>query len=365
MNRFIAILSSALILCGMISFIIIPKSDFSENENRVLQKFPQLSVDNVLEGKFMTDLSTYLSDHFPVRDNFVELKTGFEKNILNKKFINNIYICDNALIENYNKPVNTDRIINTFNKFTSNTHIRPDLMLVPTAITVYSDKLPDYAKPYSQMETIQTIYDGTDTNNINVYDTLMEQKDNEQLFYRLDHHWTTDGAYIAYTVYCNEKGITPLDKSEFNIKTVSEDFKGTVYSKLNDNSVESDSIKVYDRNIDLDVIYDNNKSDSLYSEKYIDTKDKYSYFLDNIHSYIEITNNDIDTDKELIVAKDSYANCLVPFLVNHYKKVYVFDPRSYKGSISEFSKEHKNVSDILILYNINTIDNDTGVNVIY
>ncbi len=238
-------------------------------------------------------------------------------------------------------------------------------MLVPTAVTIYEDKLPKFASPYSQTDVINYIYENTSTDNIDVKSPLMEEKDNESLFYRLDHHWTTDGAYIGYKAYCESKGITPVDKSEFNIKTVTEDFKGTIYSKLNDYSVKSDSIKVYDNNLDVSVLYDNEKSSSLYSEKYLDTKDKYSYFLDNIHSFIEITNNNINTDRELVVAKDSYANSMIPFLVNHYKKIYVFDPRSYKESISEFCSSHKNVKDILILYNMNTIDNDTGVNIIY
>ena len=89
------------------------------------------------------------------------------------------------------------------------------------------------------------------------------------------------------------------------------------------------------------------------------------HFFDNLHSYIEITNNNIDTDRELVIAKDSYANSFIPFLVNHYKKIYVFDPRSYKGAISDFVNEHNNVKDVLMLYNMNTIDKDTGINAIY
>lgn len=366
MNKITAILITAMVLLGTISFIAMPKSDFSENENRVLQEFPKISIKNITDGSFTSELTDYLSDHFPYRDKFVGIKTEFEKESLLKKKINNIYICkDDYYIENYDKPENTDRLINTFNKFVKNTNIKPDLMFVPTAVTIYSDKLPKYASPYSQLDEIDKIYSGVNTNNIDVYTDLMSEKDNEPLFYKLDHHWTTDGAYIGYAVYCRAKGITPLDKSEFDIKTVTEDFKGTVYSKLNDYSVKSDSIKVYNKKLNLTVMYDNTESSSLYSEKYLATKDKYSYFLDNIHSYIEITNNDIDTEKELVVAKDSYANSMIPFLVNHYKKIYVFDPRSYKGSISEFCNEHKNVEDILVLYNMNTIDGDTGVNVIY
>ena len=106
-------------------------------------------------------------------------------------------------------------------------------------------------------------------------------------------------------------------------------------------------------------------ADSLYNFEYLDKKDKYSMFLNNIHPFIEITNETADSDKELAVVKDSYANCLVPFLVNHYRKVYVFDTRYYKGGPSKFINENRQITDVLLLYNMNTLDNDTGIGGIY
>ena len=88
-------------------------------------------------------------------------------------------------------------------------------------------------------------------------------------------------------------------------------------------------------------------------------------FLNNIHPFIEITNETADSDKELAVIKDSYANCMVPFLVNHYRKVYVFDTRYYKGGPSGFINENGQITDVLLLYNMNTLDGDLGIGGIY
>lgn len=364
MVKITSVFISAIVLIIMVSFIFMPKSDFSENENRYLQKFPDFSVENIAEGSFTADLNSYLQDHFPLRDIFINIKTGFEKNILREKLINNIYICDDFLIEKYNNPKNMDKIINTFNKFEDSTNVKVDLMLVPTAITIYEDKLPMFVTKGEQLNDLKKYYSEVNMNCIDVYNDLKDS-DSDYLYYRLDHHWTTEGAYIGYKSYCRAKGITPIEENKFIVETVSDDFKGTIYSKLNDNRLKADTITVYNQDLDLTVKYDSDESNSLYAAEYLETKDKYSYFLNNIHSSVEITNNSIDTNKELVIAKDSYANCMIPFLVNHYKKIYVFDPRSYKGSISEFANEHTNVTDILILYNMNTIDSDTGVNVIY
>ena len=46
-----------------------------------------------------------------------------------------------------------------------------------------------------------------------------EGNNNYEMYYRLDHHWTSYGAYYAYIEYCKEKGITKEyldDKLGFN-----------------------------------------------------------------------------------------------------------------------------------------------------
>ncbi len=61
-----------------------------------------------------------------------------------------------------------------------------------------------------------------------------------------------------------------------------------------------------------------------------------------------------------MIIKDSYANSIVPFLINHYEKIHVIDPRFYKLSISSYIEENK-IKDVLFLYNMNTIDTDLGI----
>ncbi len=349
-----------------VMLIVMPKSDFSENENRSLADFPSFDADAVLSGDYMSDITEYLSDHFPMREKFVRLKNSFEIDVLGKKYINDIFIGkDGYFIEDYEKPENTEKIINNLNAFQHKINIKADIMLVPTQITVYADKLPKLASPLSQLKTIDEYYSSLDMNCIELYDAFMSAKDSEKLFYRLDHHWTTDGAYCAYVQYCTEKGFTPLKKSEFETEEI-KDFKGTIYSKLNyeNEYTEGETITLYKKNDDMTVSYDGKESNSLYNMDYADKKDKYSVFLNNINSFVEITNNSVKNGRTLAIAKDSYANSLIPFLAEHYSKIYVFDTRSYKGSVSEFINNNA-VDDVLILYNVNTLDKDTGINAIY
>ena len=111
---------------------------------------------------------------------------------------------------------------------------------------------------------------------------------------------------------------------------------------------------------------------SPYNFEYLDKKDKYSLFLNNQHSLITIENSNADlqrTDgrehRALVVIKDSYANSLIPLLIDQYETVWVFDPRYYRGSITEWINEHPEVKDVLVLYNLSTMDNDRGLGAIY
>ena len=289
---------------------------------------------------------------------------------LGKREIGGVYIAkDGYLIEDYAAPENTDKIVGQFEKFEKSINsAEVSLMLVPTAVTVYEEKLPALAPVRSQLETRDEIYGRLAFSTIDCYDALMEAKEENELYYRTDHHWTGYGAYAAYTAYCEAKKITPLPLSQFEITEVSTDFKGTVYSKLNDAKIKSDTITVFENPENrLTVYYEDKKetTDSLYNFEYLDKKDKYSMFLNNIHPFIEITNETADSDKELAVIKDSYANCMVPFLVNHYRKVYVFDTRYYKGGPSGFINENGQITDVLLLYNMNTLDGDLGIGGIY
>ena len=367
------VIITALILLFFLAFLICKKQTFSEGENRYLQKFPAFSFTELKEGKYTQKLQDYLTDHFPLRDTFMELKAETEI-ALGKRKMNGVYICrDDYLIEEYETPENTEKIIGQFEKFSESVEYADvSLMLVPTAVTVYEDKLPALSPTSrSQMEIRQEILDRLASSKIleiDCYDALMEAKKDFGLYYRTDHHWTSYGAYAAYTAFCEAKGLTPVPLDEFKITDVSSDFRGTVYSKLNDGQMKSDTIMVFENpDSKLTVLYQDTgeTSESLYNFEYLGKKDKYSLFLNNIHPLIEITNEAASSENELALIKDSYANCMVPFLINHYRKIYVFDTRYYKGGPSAFINENSRITDVLLLYNMNTLDGDLGIGGIY
>lgn len=364
-NKLIALILSVIIVLFTLIFIFKKSTEFSENENRYLQELPKFTFSSLIKGTYIEKIEDYFADQFPFRDTFMSIKTKTDK-LLGKKDINGVYLGKNDyLIERYNIPKNSDKIIETLNRFNESiNYVNLNLMLVPTSISINYENLPNNVEYKEQMKELNYIYDNINFNTINVYDILMEQNEYYQMYYKLDHHWTSYGAYYAYTEYAKANNINYLSINDFEIEEATQEFNGTLYSKSNDYSRKSDSIHLFipkNSNYQVEYVYNKKNTDTLYELSYLEKKDKYSLFLDNNHPLIVVTNKDIKNNNEIVIIKDSYANSFVPFIVNHFKKVHIIDPRYYQDDISEYIKNNKNIKDALILYNMNTIDEDIGI----
>lgn len=400
-------LITAFILCFSVWCLVAPKQTFSENENRALASWPVYSFTALKDGSYMSGVQTYLSDHFPLRDPFMTLKTKYEM-LTGREEINDIYLAkDGYYIEAYKTPKQQKKIITQFQKLqdaiTTGAKENVRVMLVPTAISTYNTKLPNCAPDRGvlrQVDTMNEIYAALpNMQKVDAWSALQTAAAQENtdrplasgdadgaqpvanagdadrdtsaadgLYYHTDHHWTTHGAYVGYQAYCSAAGLSPIPEADFQKTCVTTDFHGTIFSKLHDSTVPGDAITLYKYPANqLTVSYPDTGevTDTLYNRDYLAQKDKYSMFLNNLHPLVEITNASADSDRQLVLIKDSYANSMVPFLVNHYQKIYVFDTRYYRFGPSSFINEHPEVTDVLLLYNMNTIDTDLGVGGIF
>ena len=309
MKKIVSFLITIIILSLSVLFIVLPKIDFSSNENRYLEKFPKIDVDSIISSKFQKKFMSYITDHFPFREELLYVNT--KRNLYTGVYrISDVYYAkDKYLLEEYKKPVNSDRIIRIVNKFINKNEINTSFILVPTSINIYKDKLDKVNISYDEDITIDYYKEKLNTNFIDIREELRNNKD-KYLYYKTDHHWTTEAAGIAYNKLMNKSNIYEYEK-------VSTTFLGTLYSKVLDKSLDNDNIL---------RLKDDNKNAS----------------------------------GSILIIKDSYANCFIPYIVNDYNMVYVIDPRYYKKSISEYIKEN-NIKDVLFIYNVLTLDEDLGI----
>lgn len=149
-------------------------------------------------------------------------------------------------------------------------------------------------------------------------------------------------------------GEIPRDFSVDTAKTVSEDFLGTLYSKVR-LPIRSDRIEYFPQTeqTPVHIVYDLQKeSGSYYEPSYLETKNQYGFFIDDNHAFIEIDTGHTN-GRTLFLIKDSYANCMIPLLAFHYEKIYVMDLRYMNGKLFPFMESYEPESgmDVLVLYN--------------
>lgn len=256
----------------------------------------------------------------------------------------------------------TKNITNILN-FLSSYKGNKSFMIVPNSYEVYKDLLPKNINLVNQKKYINQIY--TSTNNydkeistIDILPTLIDNNDN-YLYYKTDHHWTTEGAYLAYKYYIESLGLAPM---ALNKSTTISNFYGTYFAKSKNINQISDRITYYNFP-NVEVTIDGKKVDSLYDTSKFETVDKYAAFLQGNNGLTVLKNKQINKDrqgKKMLLIKDSYSNCFAPFLTENFEEVWIIDLRSYSGKLSGLLKETK-FDELLIEYSFSNLINDNNI----
>ena len=86
-----------------------------------------------------------------------------------------------------------------------------------------------------------------------------------------------------------------------------------------------------------------------------DGKDPYELFLSGSLSYITIENPAVQTDRELVIFRDSFGSAIAPLLATGYQKITLLDVR-YLSSYSLPSLIDFKNQDVLFLYSTSVLN---------
>lgn len=348
-----------------IASLLVSDTAFSENENRYLAEKPEFSADALFSGSYTKEYETYITDQFILRNTWIKMKTSLEYLLL-KQDINGVYFAkdgyyiekiDSTDVEQTQLSKNESRLIEFIEKNKKQLgEDRVYALLAPTAFVALSDKLPLFATGFDQEGMMDRLALSIGENWVDTREVLKSHSD-DSIYYKTDHHWTTTGAFYAYQEWAKQAGFVPMQQEDFDIEKVSDNFYGTLHSKIN-LSVEPDEIHLYQLEkpykVNYNYGYDMNgkpskEEETLYDLSRLQTKDQYTVFLKGNNSLVEIE-TDVKNDRKLLIIKDSYAHCFAPFAVNHFEKTYMVDFRYFNMPISQFIEENQ-ITDILVLYN--------------
>lgn len=353
----------ALISLTGLTLLVKKSRTYSENENRYLQTRPAFSLSDIADGTWQADITEYMSDQMPFRDAWTALQAKTQL-LLGKRDINGVYV---GKEKRYFEKITDDdlsrtRIQTNLTAILKTAQSQPQtpvsVMLVPSAGNVQPQYLPKHAELYNGAYLAgiaQSMLGGTCT--LVDVSTALKSHNSEEIYYHTDHHWTSLGAYYGYEAFAKSQGFTPRSLESMGMKTVSEEFLGTLYSKVLDKSTQPDRVEIRGTQPVYEVTADG-KQQVFYDMSALSRKDHYEVFFGGNYGEVQIE-TPAASGKKLLIFKDSYANCFVPYLLEDYAEITMIDLRYNDGTWVD--RLHENNDAVLFLYEMSNFAQDVNV----
>lgn len=352
--------------------IIVPDKKKSVQENRMLATRPSFSLSSVMSGDFTEKFENYMTDQFVGRDFWYHVKVTADR-IGGVHKENGIYVGKNGqLLEDIEVPEgeHLSENIKAIQSFADeNADIPVRMMIAPDAATVLSSSLPALAKVEDQNQMISMVKKalGDSVEWIDVSSALNKHK-KEKIYYKTDQHWTALGAFYAFQDAASKLGISGDVSDEYISYIVSDNFNGMLASKSGVNLKEKEQIEIYvpkeeDNDLIVNYVDEGKRTTSLYDSSALETKNQYDVYLGGNSSLLDIKTVSTST-KRLLLVKDSFADCFIPFLTPYYREIVVVDPRYYSGTIQNVMDTYW-ISEVLFLYSGNTFFKDNNISGVF
>lgn len=344
----------ALFMGGMFLFLVLSKDmDISTSERRKLEQFPELSLENIISGRFMEKFESYATDQVPNRDAWRSIKAQIVQNIFGQTD-NNLYYKENGHIAKIEYPLNEDSVLRATEIF--NRIYEEDLK--DNNCKVYYSIIPDknyfLGDEYLQMDYEQLAFimknELTNMSYIDIMDTLDEND-----YYYTDTHWRQENLIDVAEKLAGEMGND--FKTEYQVQKLKTPFQGVYYGQsalgaqpdelcyLTNDTLEN--CKVYD--------YQNEKEIAVYDMEKAEGEDPYEMFLSGSLSLVTISNPKAENQRELVLFRDSFGSSIAPLLVEGYSKITLVDIRylstTYMKSLVDFEN-----ADVLFLYSTSVLN---------
>ena len=334
------------VICG---FFLVDDVTVSKSERRMLKQWNEvINAKNPLD-----EIEGYLLDQFPQRESMRKLKSYFNYDIFAKKDNNKLYFSQGSVVKLEDK-LDENQLgyaINNINKVIekyakdSNVYISviPDKHCVMSKANAYPAM--DYNKLFATVkEKVK------DAEYIDITDLLTITD-----YYNTDSHWKQEkiidvAQKLLYEMY-NESDLgVESDWEKIRLSPFYGVYYGQVAKKMQPEIINCLKNEMTD-NMKMTVIKDNGTTKILdvYVKENFENIDPYDVYCDGAQPLVIIENPMAESDRELVVFRDSFGSSIAPLLACGYSKITLVDLRymvpDWVGNFVNF----KDV-DVLFLY---------------
>lgn len=324
-----------------------PKQAVSESERRPLAQMPALTANTLISGKFAADVEDAAVDQFPMRDTLRSAKALFTYYVLGQKDNNGIYLTDGYAAK-LEYPLNMSSVTYALDKLqylhdTCLQESRVVVAVVPDKGCYLAQQNGYPAMDYEYLlETVRGELDWAQ--HVDLTDVLSIED-----YYRTDTHWRQEKLLPAAKKLAQALDVSICE--DYRQTVLDTPFYGVYYGQAA-LPMQPDTITILENDL-LDNCRVYNYETGQYSGVYDLEKqtgmDPYDVYLSGAQALLTIENPAAETDRELIVFRDSFGSSIVPLLVQDYARVTLVDIRYIRsdllGEYLDFSGQ-----DVLMLY---------------
>ncbi|MGE7664337.1 DHHW family protein [Ureibacillus composti] len=386
LNFLLPIAFIGVLVTGLVLHFTTEDREISEMENRTLQMGDfKPTFQNVVSGEYVKKVESYITDQFPYRDDW--MKSFVKSQIaLGESFIKNRYYVDSTTgwIVAKPFPVIEDKTIELFaNEFAeiqqglAKNDIPMAYFTFPAKATYILEPSPDFMPEDGGVESnnrLHKVLTEKGIDNAKIMDSIPEDVEVHDMYFKTDHHWKMYGAYQGYLALMeniNERigeNIEPIPYDETNNVCLPNAFSGS-WNKVLYMTVQSDDHVCYNYPESFETQFQVYKGDVIAGKEPLSFSDIYGqakkaddeelvsyasgYSAD--YAMLNILNKNYDSDKHIVVVKDSYFNAIQFHVASHFKQLTVLDLRYLKGNATDIIAE-LNPDYVFFAYNDRNFD---------
>ncbi|NLY81046.1 MAG: hypothetical protein GX072_14510 [Lysinibacillus sp.] len=370
-----------LLIIGMlVGHYMVVDRKVSDLENRALTAFnKEPTMQDIFTGEWSQHVEQYFVDQFPLRDWWIENYMKFQLTS-GKMYINDQYhvaynegwITTKPVLEDYEQQINSfANEIKTLKEQLARNNIPFTYYSLPAKATYVHIYEPDYMPDdigKERRKELHRLLDELEVDNVSVFDEMNYDGPLEDLYFKTDHHWNGIGAYFGYQAILKEiserlnEPLAALSISEENAYCLKNDFIGS-WNRVVYKLVKSDEQVCYyepENFFDRFTIYEGGVAvgkkiaveDYFAPAKQLEATEEINYANSYSMDYgeIQILNEDYDSEKHIVVIKDSYFNAMQMYLASHFKQFTILDLRYLDKPLVEYI-EQLNPDYVMLAYN--------------
>lgn len=325
-NIILCVLFALLLAGGFLLCVFLPKQEYSDSERRRLAVMPKPSAASLWNGRFMSDFEAYAVDAFPFRDAFRRIKALTAGKVFLRQDNNGIYVSD-GFFSAVEYPLNGESLEYAAERFryVCEKYLTEEnkvfLSVIPDKNCFLAKESGHLSVDYEDFEK-QMAEEADFAEYIRISD-LLERDD----YYRTDTHWRQEKITDVAWRLAQSMG-TELSE-DYELHTLEKGFYGVYYGQAALPS-EPDTLQyMTGEAIDNCVVYDwqNERNIPVYDMEKALGRDPYEMFLSGSLSLIAIDNPKAQTDKKLVLFRDSFGSSLAPLLISGYARITLADIR--------------------------------------